>query len=276
MAVKTAVIAGKKKEHRKNLIKIFDKISYRHGKHNVWRDFIYMCAAALSQPFDFKQNREDEYLRIIKSYDKETQDLFVDMFGELILAFQEEGFGDILGEVYSELGMTNEKNGQFFTPYHICCMMAALNGDGEGLTAEIQRKGYISVNDPCCGGGAMLIAFAEHCRDSGIDYEKSVLFVAQDIDPLVSLMCYLQMTLLNMSGYVLIGNTLSNEIIDESHIWVTPAYYLNEFHFRIQNTAEDTDEIIETETVQAVTPDFDIMFRESDSGQIVFDFDYAS
>jgi len=266
MAAKTKVITEQTCGHRKEFIKMFEKTAYTGNKHQIWSDFVYLCASALSQPLDYRQEREDEYLRIINSYGKETQDTFLKMFGELILAFAEEGFADILGEIYGTLGLTNAKTGQFFTPYHICKLMAALNGDNGSLTAEIGRKGYISVNDRCCGTGAMLIAFADHCKQCGIDYEQSVLFVAQDIDPVVALTCYLQMTLFNMPGYVIIGNSLSNEKPDEKNFWFTNAYFCREFHLKTQNAIDDANEITETE------PDFDVMLRESDTGQFVFDF----
>jgi type I restriction-modification system DNA methylase subunit len=272
MAKRTPVMTEKNREHRKTFKKIFENISYKYSKHTVWRDFIYLCASALSQTLDFRQSREDEYIRIINSYEKETQDIFVEIFGELILAFKEEDFADILGEIYSELNLTNAKAGQFFTPYHICKLMAAITSSSERLSIEIEQKGYVSVNDPCCGAGALLIAFADQCREYKIDYEKSVLFVAQDIDPVVALMCYIQMTLLNMPGYVIIGNVLTNTIPDVNSIWFTNAYFCNEFHLRTQKTVEDMSDIIETETVQTVIPNIDIMLRENDSGQFTFDF----
>jgi hypothetical protein len=40
-------------------------------------------------------------------------------------------------------------------------------------TAElIEQRGYITVNDPTCGGGAMLIAFAKVCQDKDVNYQR--------------------------------------------------------------------------------------------------------
>ena len=257
MPKKTAVTAQKNKSRRKELIQMFEKLAYRYGRHNVWNDFIYMCASSMSQRVDYRQNR----LHRFNSYDKEAQAVFPKMFGELVLAFEAEQFGDILGEIYSSLELTNAKAGQFFTPYNVCKMMAAINM-GDGLTAEIERKGYISVSDPCGGAGAMLIAFAEQCMDSGINYQQSVLFVAQDIDPAVALMCYVQMSLLAMPGYVVIGNSL---IPSENYdIWYTPMYALQGFQHRTQ-----TDTAAPEEPAEVVA---DVMLREDEDGQLSFDF----
>lgn len=58
----------------------------------------------------------------------------------------------------------------------------------------LKGKRYISVNDPACGAGAMLIAFANVAKKHGINYQKHVLFVAQDIDRTAAMMCYIQMS----------------------------------------------------------------------------------
>jgi len=258
-------------DHRKNIVKAIDKIAYKYGRHHVFNDLIYMSAAALSQPMDFRQKREDEYLRRINTYDKETQALFPEMFGELALAFEKERFGDILGDIYSSLELTNTRDGQFFTPYHICRFMAAVQGDTDGLTAEIERKGYIAVSDPCCGAGAMLIAFAEHCMDCGINYQQSVLFVAQDIDPAAALMSYVQMSLLGMAGYVIIGNSLIPS--DSYDVWFTPTYYLHGFYYRTQKTVEvkpepTADPIIHKPETGIPAIEADVTVAEDEYGQL--------
>ena len=281
MAQKTAVITEKKINHRKNFVKTFEKISYKYAGRSVWYDFVYMCATALSQPIDFRQDREDEYLRKINAYGKDEQNLFPEMLGELTFVFEDERFGDILGEIYSSLGMTNAKNGQFFTPYNVCKMMAAMQTSKERLPAEIEQKGYITVNDPCCGAGALLIAFAEQCMECGVNYQNSILFVAQDIDPTAALMCYVQMALLGMPGYVIIGNTLSNHIPEAESIWYTPMYFLHGFQYRTQTVIYEengiesgpNDIVRQPETQAVIIPvtDMDIVLRETESGQFTFD-----
>ena len=88
------------------------------------------------------------------------------------------------------------------------------------------------------------MAFANECRRPGVDinYQTSVLFVAQDIDMVAGLMCYIQLSLLGCPGYVAIANTLTNPCtsIDGrgliprhgEHIWYTPFYFREEWHWR--------------------------------------------
>lgn len=277
-----SIVTDKHKTHRTNLIKMIDKFAYKYSRHTVWNDFIYLSAAALSQPMDYRQNREDEYLRRIKVYDKESQDMFPQMLAELILAFEQEGFGDILGEIYSQMGLTSGNRGQVFTPYNVTKMMGKMmGGSTEDLSAEIEHKGYITAGDMCCGAGAMLIAFADNCMEQGINYQDSVLFVAQDIDPAAALMCHVQMSLLGLPGYVIIGDSLSNQIPEESSIWYTPFFTLKGFQYRtqknngiIETEAKTNDTAPQPEPQKTVMPviDIDVALRETGSGQFTFDF----
>lgn len=216
-------------EHRQKFVELLQQATYRHPTWRIWDDFVFMGAAAMSQPFQWVQEREDEYLKRINQYDKATQALFPQMFGEVVLAFEEEGHEDILGEVYMQLNLGNHWKGQFFTPMHICKAMSKMLGTD--LSEKIEERGFVTVCDPCCGGGAMLIAHADSCMEVDIDYQRDVMYVGQDIDPVVARMCYISMSLLGMPGYVMIGNTLSYEFHE---VMYTPLYFLSGFMWRRQ------------------------------------------
>lgn len=288
------VVFREGQEQRRGFISLFKKFTHKYNDWQVWQDFIYMTAAALSQPCDFRQEREDEYMSIIKKYNKAEQDLFPQMLASIIDSFEQEQFADILGDLYMQLEMGNKWKGQFFTPYHMCQLMSALSA--ENVKAEIDQKGYMSVNDPCCGGGAMLIAFAEHCFNQEVNYQNHVLFAAQDVDPVVAKMCYIQMSLLGMSGYVIIGNTLTqpptgNSLFPapgkatpstpEADIWYTPFWFSEVWHYRrtwsslssiISTNDDKTPDNFELhanpEIREEVPKQYDITFNETNTGQL--------
>lgn len=89
----------------------------------------------------------------------------------------------------------------------------------------------------------MLVAFANECRKKGINYQTDVLFVAQDIDYIVGMMCYLQMSLLGMPGYVVIGDTLASPSVsydkrgllpvNKGNVWYTPMLRIPVWQYRI-------------------------------------------
>lgn len=135
-----------------------------------------------------------------------------------------------------ELELYNHWRGQFFTPEPICRMMSQMiSTDASDL---IEQQGFIIVNDSCCGSGATLIAFAHNCTDMGINFQRDILFVGQDIDPVVARMCYVQMALLGMPGYVIIGNSLlyppTGTMHPECDYLFTPMYFLQGFQWRRQ------------------------------------------
>ena len=88
----------------------------------------------------------------------------------------------------------------------------------------------------------MLVAFANECTRQKVNYQTSVLFVAQDIDFTVGLMCYIQLSLLGCAGYVVIGDSLVHPSTaydrrgliprDEGNVWYTPMYFRDVWHWR--------------------------------------------
>jgi hypothetical protein len=99
---------------------------------------------------------------------------------------------------------------------------------------RVEQDGYISINDPCCGAGATLIAGIHAARKqlekANLNYQNHLLIVAQDIDETVALMCYIQLSLLGVAGYVKVGNSLTEPMTDsddKENYWFTPMYFSN-------------------------------------------------
>lgn len=115
-------------------------------------------------------------------------------------ALEDNSEQDFLGELYMCLGLGSDHAGQFFTPYHLCEFMSAVTTPAEEFQQKIGDRGWVAVCDPTCGAGALLVAFANECRKKEINYQTDVLFVAQDIDYIVGMMCYLQMSLLGIAA----------------------------------------------------------------------------
>lgn len=230
---------------QKNLVRLFNEACYRNNRWSVWADFVVMAAISISNTVDqsHAESREKMYLNLAEKYNKHELECFTMMFAEIVTGIDENPDQDFLGELYMALELGNDHSGQFFTPYSVCRAMAAMSFDG-GLEKKISEQGWVSVNDPACGAGALLLAFANECRRPGrdINYQTSVLFVAQDIDMIVGCMCYIQLSLLGCPGYVVMANTLTNPgtSIDSrglipvpgEHIWYTPFYFRDVWHHR--------------------------------------------
>ncbi|WNY26156.1 N-6 DNA methylase [Methanolapillus millepedarum] len=210
----------------KEFEKIFNKLRDRNSGWKIWDDFVTMSAIAISNRVDSEQSgkRETEYMRIVKQYSAEDLNRFAELFAITVLAFESDPNQDFLGALYMQLELSNVQTGQFFTPYHICELAAKLNTKG----IENERV-PISVLEPAAGAGGMIIAFANAVREKGINYQDAVFFEAWDIDKTVAMMCYIQMSLLGMTGIVVVGNTLSKEVYEK---WFTPMIFTNHWHFR--------------------------------------------
>lgn len=188
----------------------------------------------------YRDQRENLYLERAQKYSRAEMDVFSQMLKEVIEEMEVDPEQDILGELFMSLGLSNEWKGQFFTPYHVCRAMAAMTLRPD-MEAEFSRKGWISVNDPACGAGALLIAFANECRRQEIDYQTSVLFIAQDIDFLAGCMCYIQLSLMGCPGYVVIDDSIAKPALsydehglipqNSPNVWFTPMYFRDVWHW---------------------------------------------
>jgi type I restriction-modification system DNA methylase subunit len=226
-------------EHKKNLIKLIEQASYRHSTWQVFSDFVEMAALSISNSVDKTQweTREKRYLDIIKGYERRDGELFPKMFGELVKALEIE-MTDVLGEIFMELELGSKWKGQFFTPMSVCRAAAAMSlVDVKKLVKE---KGFITVNEPAVGGGALIIAVAEEMKNLGLNYQQTMLVTAQDLDLKAVHMCYLQLSLLGIPAVVLNANTLSMEVYSQ---WKTPAYILGGWWYRKQKEAKKVEPI---------------------------------
>ena len=183
------------------------RIAGRYSEYEVFTDWIRCCALAVSNavtPFHGKvwKDREKAYMDTISRYTEEEQKMFPEMFALLTLALEKE-IEDVLGDIYMASGMGSKAAGQFFTPYHLSKACARL------IVPEPDKAGQFILNEPSCGGGGMVIATAAALKDRGVDYQKKMDVVAQDIDWKGVYMCYLQLSLLGIKAVCVQGDTLT-------------------------------------------------------------------
>ena len=222
-----------KTETEKQFISIFDSLCRYQSSLKAWADFIEVSAIALANSCDkslMRDKREKRYLDIMASY-KQDGEKFGDLYGLLVMALTENQEQDFLGSMFMQLNLGNHWKGQFFTAYSVSRMMAQMQV--ETIINSTNEKGWTSIHDCACGAGALLIAVRNAMMLKNIDWSSKALFVAQDIDHIAGLMCYVQLSLLGCAGYVVIGDTLSNPVTGmllhpkADDIWYMPTLYLN-------------------------------------------------
>lgn len=223
-----------KNDRQRELEKLYNQLCHRYSRYEVWQDMVVMIACTIANAVDKRHfdEREAMYMRIVPKYSKEELDIFPAFFTHIVMGMEENPDCDFLGELYMNLELGNKHAGQFFTPYSVCQLMAECSIDDDYLKKQLEKDGWISVNDCACGAGATLVAAANHFRKIGINYQTQAMFVAQDVDMTVGLMCYIQLSLLGCAGYVVIGNTLTEpqtgKVLfgeESSRCWFTPMYF---------------------------------------------------
>lgn len=190
---------------KKEIESIISSISGKYSPYQVFSDWVQCCSISIANQLsmihdDVFQEREKEYAAIMSKYTEREQELFAKMFVLLADALEED-MTDVLGEIYMEMEMGSKYTGQFFTPFNVSQLCAELAlSDGE----------EIHLNEPACGGGAMIIATAKRLKDREINYQKRMKVVAQDLDWKGVYMCYLQLSLLGIDAIVVQGDTLAD------------------------------------------------------------------
>lgn len=203
---------------KKDFIKRLEGISSTRRPYEVFHDWLEMAAISFHQlPYhagDFPQDEifaayEDKYRAVERHYTLAERSEMAKLHGLTMLAHQQH-FGDFLGEIYQECGFTNERAGQFFTPYHLSTFMAV--AQLADAPAFVREKGMVTIQDPACGAGGMLIAAAAELYQQQVDPRACAQFEAIDIDRDCFNMAYIQLAALDLQAVVRHGNTLSGEM----------------------------------------------------------------
>ena len=216
-----------KKSYREQFIDAFTILARSYGKHRIFEDFAQMSSLSLSQtakqtvglPKDEKD--EDDYMSIVKRYKPDEVQKLAYLLTLTINGLEYEK-GDWLGEIYGHLQIGNTALGQFFTPFHICKMMAEMAGTPEEIQEQIDNDGFIMLSEPCCGGGAMAIAYADVLKEHGFNPAVSMFAVARDLSSVAAAMCHVQLSLYGIPAVVQHADSLTDSVL-----WsrFTPVYY---------------------------------------------------
>lgn len=169
----------------------------------------------------------NDYMDIAGKYSEKERMQFAEMSSFIILALEDNPEQDFLGGIYNELNLCDKRLGQVLTPYSLACSIC--NMEQANLVDLIREKHIISVADPCCSPGCLLIAYANEARKKDIDFQNRILFVGQEIDRTAALMGYIQLSLLGCAAYIKVGNSLTDPLvygdIKSGNVWFTPYYF---------------------------------------------------
>ena len=217
----------------REFISLFNQTARYHHRYKVFADFVTVSGIALHNAAAFDQELEQQYLDIVKQYEKDDVMRFPRLFAVLTIELENHP-RDVLGELYMSLDISSGHLGQFFTPFSISRMLARLNIGSNDVLAD-NPYGFVTVSDPACGAGGMIIAVAEELRNGGHAPQQQMWAQCIDIDPVAAWMCYIQLSLLHIPAEVIIGNTLSMKF---SRRMYTLAHYLGNWSTKLRRRTQ--------------------------------------
>lgn len=220
-----------------DILKQLDKGLYKVGRHEFLSDVFECGAIAVSNRFDRRQApaREETFNRIMKKYEPDMRQLLTEIFCMIYKLLTNQinpnvGFNDYLGELYMKSETSNRKAGQFFTPYDISKACAAVSIDHELVEEYIRRDKIITMNEPTCGAGGMILAAVDILYNQHhFNFSRNLVVECSDIDSRCVHMTYLQLGLAGIPAVIYQRDTLSMKTWQR---WETPAYIMQWLRFR--------------------------------------------
>lgn len=229
------------------LVKQLQSIGKDKRRYKVFEDFVTISAISLhnaglpKESYVFKRY-EQEYLEIIHTYNKADQQALVECFAMLVNIMDKAGLPkDILGEIYMSMDFGEANQGQFFTPDHVSQLMAKMQMTN--LPKLLEDQPFITVSEPTCGAGGMLLAVVNEVINLGYSPHHHLWIQAIDISRIASLMCYIQLSLWNVPAQVIIGDSLT---LDYREILYTPAHrlYMWDTQLRLAQVGQQAKKLV--------------------------------
>ena len=181
-------------------------IAGRYTPYNIFADWIECCALSIVNTVtaihgQIWQDREKQYDAIMQKYNEEERNKFPVLFNILVEELENDP-RDVLGEAFMRGGLGSDEGGQFFTPFSISRMMSEIS------VSAPEEGEKVSLSEPSCGSGGSIIAAALTLKDMGVNFQKTMKVVAQDLDWRCVYMCYVQLSLMGIDAICVQGDTL--------------------------------------------------------------------
>ncbi|MFJ7280356.1 N-6 DNA methylase [Kitasatospora sp. NPDC098663] len=195
---------------------------------DVFDHFVEMAALALRNAVDVRgskswEARERQYLQIAGGYSRTDLDRFAHALALVTMELNRNPH-DVLGRLYMELELGNERLGQFYTPYDFARLMARM--EIRAVVEQVERSGFADVYEPTCGAGSFLIALSEVMLEHCLNPQTQLHVTAEDIAPQAMHMVYVHLTLLHIPAVVRHCNVLTLETFET---WPTLAHVLGDW-----------------------------------------------
>lgn len=221
-------------QHRKAMTKLLEDFTPRHRLSEVFDAWAESAALAIANRFTPAggaewREREERYARIKERIGSGAETAFGEILAHLVEALTLEP-RDQLGQLASELEVLSKGHAQVFTPFDVSLLLARLALDANEVTAQVEGRGFITLNEPSAGAGSMVIAAAQVMRDLGFNPQRQLHAICWDVEATAAHMCFVQLSLLGIPAVVVLGNTLT---LEARAAFETPAHVLGLWRWRL-------------------------------------------
>jgi hypothetical protein len=230
---------------RKRFVRLYNTLVAKgHSGWKVFADFCEMSAMSLANSLSRCEAREAKYMEVVRRYSRPEIEVLCEMHTCVVDGLDQEVGGqlreggkpafprcDFLGSLFMELNLSSHWRGQFFTPYHLCEFMARMAFNPEELRDKLETESFITVMEPACGAGAMIIAFAAAMLEEGYNPQQQMHVTAIDVDQTAAYMTFIQLSVLGIPATIYVGNSLSGQIREVLH---TPFHHLFLWDWKLQ------------------------------------------
>lgn len=209
-------------EKQKEFIKLLNRLadSGHRNVFDVFRDAVGAMACACEQMSLHAEEREARYRSIMTGYGEDERQTFAEAFAAVVegLEYRRTSF---LGPVLEEIGAANVRNGQFLTPASVSDLMARVTAPD---AAARHRPGeLVTLYDPACGAGVMMISQAEEMVRAGVP-PRDIYIVAGDVDPRGCDITFVELTILGYAARIEQRDALTLQLMSPPRY--TVGYYL--------------------------------------------------
>lgn len=214
------------------LLKVSDITHGRISRPQTYSDFLAYCALLMSSRTD-PVHAKQRYIaleQIQKNYNETEWQMFQQGLEALCDTATENTrigrFDDLFAKTYIQIGASNRSLKQDFTPVSVSQLLAKINLKHR---SELPPEGFITVGDPACGSGTLLLAVADCIEENGLNPSAHMVAQAVDLDIRCVHMTYLNLSLYGIPAVVVCGNTFA---LEERDRWYTPVYLWEKWIWR--------------------------------------------
>ncbi|WP_227160350.1 DNA methyltransferase family protein [Enterobacter cloacae] len=209
-------------------IKLFNELETGHERFTVFKNFVERIASCLHGSYTGNEVAGTSFSTIASRYSDDDLRRVTKLLA-LICAALDAKKGDFLGEVFNLLGLGKSRPELTFIPYEVA--LSSANEMFSKLDELMKQQHHIALLDMSCGAGSMAIAIAEVFKQRGYNVHQQLFIQCVDVNPIVTAMCYIQLTVLGIPAEV---HTCNSIRLDKHMARHTPAFYAFDWMQRLQ------------------------------------------